>query len=206
MTSGRKTAGLLVAAILIAAAAPVFALESGGPSFVPGLLAQLSTDGWSTQETEALSAAASQLDWSGTQGGDPQVVALALELAKSQDQSLSATEEAQLGLQLAQSAVQMSAVGLDTHSEAAAALAAVRGVLAAIQAWRAGGSQGDLGELIRESVARAVRGQIQNNAGGQSAGRGQDSSGGAGQGPEGNGPPPWTPVSGGSAPPPGHGK
>jgi len=166
---------LLIAAGVLAASASLAQAQASGPAFVPGLLAQLAKDGWSAQATTALSNAAAELDWSGTQGANPSVVALALESGKSQDQGLQPAAEAQLALQLALhlalSTAQMQAAGLDSHETAAAALTAVQASLADIQAWFAGGRQGNLGEIIRTDVSRAVRHQMQLAAVSQPAGR-----------------------------------
>ncbi len=163
---------ILVAAVLVVAAAPMFAAQGEGPGFVQELLGQLAADGWSAQETQALSDAAASLDWSGSQGVNPQVVALALELAKSREQSLTGPGEAEIALQLALAAAQMKAVGFDDHAAASAALGGVQVALSSIQSWIAGGRQGNLGQIIRRSVAEAVHSQLNNPASSQFPGGG----------------------------------
>ena len=201
----RKGMTMTLAAMLLAVVGVTMArAQIGTPPFVPQMLSQLAKDGWTPQEINALDDAASRLDWSGTAGAGPDVVAMSLELAKSEDPQLSATDQAQLALQVALAADQMKSAGFEAHSVAIAALGAVRNVLAEIQGWMAGGRQGSLGQIIRNSVADAVRQQGRAMAGAQSAGRGPD-----GQGPAGPGVPSFvdTPASGGVPPlPPHHGR
>ena len=203
MIPKKKLIAVAVATLLLAGVCAVGSALTATHEFVPALLSQLAADGWSPQETQALGLAASGLDWSGVQGADPQVVALSLEMA-GRDQQLSAADEAQFALQLATSSAQLAAAGLDDHAQAAAALLAVRTVLSDIQGWIAGGRQGNLGQLIRHTVANAVRHQVQAAAGSQSAGQGPDSQDGQdhgqGQG-QGGGVGPITPA-GGTFPPP----
>ena len=170
----KKLMAVAVAALLLAGVCAVGSAQTATREFVPALLSQLAADGWSPQETQALGLAASGLDWSDAQGANPEVVALSLEMA-GRDQQLSAADEAQLALQLATSSAQLAAAGLDDHAQAAAALTAVRTVLSAIQGWIADGRQGNLGQLVRQTVANAVRHQVQAAAGSQSAGQGPDS-------------------------------
>ena len=171
MGPNKRWMALLIAAGVLAASASLAQAQTTGPAFVPELLAQLAKDGWNVQATTALSNAAAKLDWSGTLGANPSVVALALESGKSQDQGLQPTAEAQLALQIALSTTQMQAAGLDSHDTAAAALTAVQGSLSDIQAWFAGGRQGNLGEIIRTDVSQAVSHQVQLAAVSQPAGR-----------------------------------
>ncbi len=183
MRSWKDLAVMLAAVILVAGAVPAVSAQSGDPAVVPALVAQLAADGWSPQETQALSDAASGLDWSGTRGVNPQVVAIGLELAKSQDGSLTAGTQAELALQLALSTARLSAAGLDDHATAAAALAGVQAAISDIHTWIANGRQGNLGEIIRKNVAKAVHGQLHDAAMTQSAADGQGFDRGEGNAP-----------------------
>lgn len=147
----------------------------------------------------AFAQAAGQVDWSGTQASNAEGVALALTLQRRERLQLTATEQAQVALQLALMTAEMHAAGFDGHDTAVAAVVAARNTLGVIGAWLDGGRQGQLGDLIRNRIAQTVRTQVRMAATAQSAGRTEQAAGEPGL--QGNGPPSWAPVGGGNWPP-----
>jgi hypothetical protein len=200
-----KSCRMFIGAALIAAfGLPALWGQSPAPQAGPGaggqfasqLLAQLKDNGWAEQEVNAFAQAASQVDWSGTQASNAEGVALALTLQRRERLQLTATEQAQVALQLALMTAEMHAAGFNRHDTAVAAVGAARNALGMIGAWLAGGRQGQLGDLIRNRIAQTVRTQVLTAATAQSAGRGEEAEGEPGL--QGNGPPSWTPAGGGN--------
>ena len=173
---------LFLSAVLTAMTTVAAGAQAAEPAFVPALLTSLGNEGWSVQERNALANAAGQLDWSGVQGANAEAVALALSLQRRENLQLSATEQAQIALQLALMTAEMRAAGLDEHAAAVTAVSAVRNALGEIQAWMSGGRHGELGQIIRARISAAVRDQVQLAARSQSAGKGPDDREGVGQG------------------------
>lgn len=161
-----------IVALAVATSLPSFAQTvPGSPAFVGKLLVQLRQDGWSPAASQALAQAAEKLNWNGTNGADPEVVALALEFGAKQDSSLPATIQARLALELAVSSVEMEQAGMGQRSVAIAALNAVRYSMPDLQSAVAGHTPGTgVGDIIGKAVSTAVRNQIQASLGPQANG------------------------------------
>ena len=167
--SFNRTYGVIVLIIGLALMVgfPLWSQEQR-PEFVGELLGLLAEEGWTAEEVRAL--ATQDVDWGETKGADPEVVALGLKFANSEDEKteLGPMEQALLAIELAQAAIEMEAVGIGELTMARSALEGVRDILIDIQAFRSG--DGDLtgeqlGETIRtrmgERVSVAVRENVQ---------------------------------------------
>jgi hypothetical protein len=174
MTRMTLTAILVFTLAFAGAAAATAEAPASAQGFVPALVTSLEGEGWSLQERTELALAAGQLDWNGTQEADAEAVALALTLQDRERLQLSTREKAQEALQLALMTAEMRAAGFSDHDTAVAALSAVRDMQGEIKAWMAGGRHGELGQIIREQVAAAVRQQVRLAADTQGAGKGPD--------------------------------
>lgn len=179
---------ITTAALILTFGMPLFAQNAtvGEPQLVQAIVAQLEQNGFDRGQGTAIAQAATALNWSGTEGASPQVIALALEFAHHNDPSFTPTEQAQLALQVALAAAEMHAVGIDEHSTAVTALNAVRTMLRQMDQQRTRNqTQSEIQLRIRESVAEAVRTQLQNRAENalQNHGPGGEGAGSPGYGP-----------------------
>lgn len=127
------------------------------PTFVKNLSGLLRERGWSADDISRLVEAAKALDWEGTEGAEPEVVALALEFGKREEAGMEPPEQAQLALELALTAMEMESLGYKERTVARAALNGVRNILTDIRRWREGGREGNLGELVRNRLRNEVR-------------------------------------------------
>jgi len=152
---------LFVAALALAVGSPLWSQDGQQPEFVSELLSLLAQEGWTPEEVRAL--AAQDVAWEEAEGADPEVVALALELAKSEDAELEPMAQALMAVDLARAAMQMESLGIGELTIALTALEGVREILMDVQAFRSGELSGNLGESIRnrmqERVAGAARAQ-----------------------------------------------
>lgn len=178
---------VIPAALMLAFGLPLHAqnVQAGEPQLVQALVAQLEQNGFGTGEGTAIAQAATSLNWSGTEGASPQVIALALEFAHQNNPSITPGEQAQLALQVALAAAEMHAAGVDERSTAVVALNAVRTMLQEMQQLRTQNQTSEVGLTIRNSVANAVRTQLQNEAVNalRTHGPGRDGAGSPGFGP-----------------------
>jgi len=154
---------LFVLALVLIAGTPLWSQEPQRPEFVNELLALLQKEGWTAEELRAL--AAQNVPWEDAAGAEPEVVALALELARSEDQELEPMTQALMAIDLAQAAMEMESLGMGELTIAVTALQGVREILGDVRAFRLGEIEGNLGEAIRtrmrERVATAARAQAQ---------------------------------------------
>ncbi|MGQ9616416.1 MAG: hypothetical protein ACUVWJ_08455 [Spirochaetota bacterium] len=134
------------------------AQETGDKSsFIEELSGLLESRGWTDEKITQLVEATKSFDWRGTEGADPEVVALALELGKREEAGMGPLEQAQLALELALTAVEMESLGYQERTVARAALNGVRNILTDIRRWREGGREGNLGELVRNRLRNEIR-------------------------------------------------
>lgn len=167
----KRTIRAFIAALLVASLLPavVTAQEAEEQPFVAELARELQNADWDSEEIEELVAAAEQLDWEAVEGANPQAVALALQFGAEENSELSGPEQAQLALELAVAAAQMEAVGLDQLDIARAALNGARSAIGEIRTWKDGGREGNLGEIVRSTVAartRRILGKLSEPSGG----------------------------------------
>lgn len=134
-------------------------------AFVSRLAGELREQGWSSEALEELVAAATQLGWQGTEQAPAEVVALALSYSSEAEDEISGLEQAQLALELAQTAIAMQDAGLDERRVAVAALEGTRSMLAQIQQWQRGEGSEEFGLRIRSTVREAVLAQVRASAG-----------------------------------------
>lgn len=154
---------LFVLALVLIAGTPLWSQEPQRPEFVNELLVLLQREGWTAGELRAL--AAQNVPWEDAAGAEPEVVALALELARSEDQELEPMTQALMAIDLARAAMEMESLGMGELTIAVTALQGVREILGDVRAFRLGEIEGNLGEAIRtrmrERVATAARAQAQ---------------------------------------------
>jgi len=143
--------------------AGLWAQEGDRPGFVEELLSLLQSEGWTVEELRAL--AGQGVPWEEAEGANPEVVALALQLARSEDEELEPMVQALMAIDLARAAIEMENLGIGELTIALSALEGVREILTDIQAFRSGGLEGNLGEAIRTRmrgwVTAAAREQTQ---------------------------------------------
>ncbi|MFW6139320.1 MAG: hypothetical protein ACOC7U_09115 [Spirochaetota bacterium] len=147
----------VVVVFMLGAVTVTLGQQEENPPFIEELSALLSEKGWSEQEVNNLVEAAQELEgWEDAEEADPEVVALALELGKNEDQQMEPLEQAQLALNLALTAVEMNQLGYNERAVARAALNGARDTIAEIQTWKSEGKPGSLGELVRENVRSRI--------------------------------------------------
>jgi hypothetical protein len=151
---------LIVSTLFLIASLSLVAQEAEEqPEFVTELTQLLEREGWSGDEVAELATRARELDWESAKNADPQAVALALELTRSEDDELEGPEQARLALELAAQSTEMRELGFDDMSVARTALRATQRTLSQIQEWKESGQEGNLGQMIRNQVSDAVRSQ-----------------------------------------------
>lgn len=127
--------------------------EEDQSEFVNQLIVLLQDEGWTAGEVRDL--VSQEVDWEHAEGANPDVVALGLQYARSENEKmeLEPMEQALLAIELAQATIEMEAVGIGELSIAMTALDGVRDILTDIQAFRSGELTGkELGETIRTTM------------------------------------------------------
>jgi len=152
-----RTYGIIVLVIGLAlmVGSPLWSQEGEQSEFVSELMVGLLQEGWTAEEVRTL--VAQDVDWEQAQGANSDVVALALQFAKSKDEEMEPMEQALLAIELALAAIEMEAVGIGEVSIAITALEGVRDILTDIWAFRSGElDEGNLGDVIRTKMGEQV--------------------------------------------------
>jgi len=148
---------ILALSLALLAGAPAWSQEQEQkPEFVSELLALLAEEGWTAEQVRAL--ATQNADWEKAEGADPEVAALALELAVSEDGEMEPMEQALLAISVAEAAIQMEAMGIGEMAIALAALEGVRDILNDVKSFRDGeiATGKELAERIRNRMGQKV--------------------------------------------------
>lgn len=147
---------VLVIGLALMVGFPLWSQVEERPEFASDLLDLLVDGGWTPEQLREL--AAQDVDWKQAEGADPEVVAMALQFARNEDEEMEPMEEALLAIELALAATEMEAVGIGKLTIAITALEGVRDILTDIQAFRSGDLMGkELGETIRTRMRERVR-------------------------------------------------
>jgi len=149
---------ILTLGLVILAIAPLWSQEQEQkPDFVAELLELLAEEGWSAAQVQAL--ATQNVDWERADGADPEVVALALEFAVSEDEAMGPMEQALLAITVAEAAIEMEAIGIGEMTIALTALEGVRDILAEVKAFRE--SEGEMtGQQLAEHIRHRIGEQV----------------------------------------------
>jgi hypothetical protein len=158
-----RRAALLIAALLfLAAAVPGRAQEQDvEDSFVRALLRYMEAEGWETSETGILSRYLHTYRWEKLAQVDPEVVGLAMELTRRQQEQIGGEDSARLAYQLALMAREMQTLGFEPQQITRAAVNGVRAVLVHQQRIRLGETAYDLPEAIKQCLSEQIRLQDQ---------------------------------------------
>lgn len=142
----------LIVLLVVLAMVPVvaFAQDTGGEAFVLELSAKLAELGWDDDALTGFKEAAAEMDWSGAQNADPELLASALEFGMSDD-ALTARERAQIAHALTQWATEMTRLGYNQRDVAEAAMQATRSAAGAVTQLRS-----EAGDLVRERLRDRV--------------------------------------------------
>lgn len=183
--------------ILIAVAIGLFfggfamaqAQESGGdenfPLFVREMLQQLEREGWTEEKIAEFRFAARNRDWEEAEGAEPEVVAMALQLANQDREQLEGAENADLALELALMARTMERSGFDEREIARASFEGTREVVQHMERIREEAGTGDMTQMqsmMREQMRDRLDKAMENRS--RASGRAEKAKGsGAGAGP-----------------------
>ena len=158
----RRGALLITALLFLAAAVPGRAQEQDVEDpFVRALLRYMEAEGWETSETGMLSRYLYTYRWEKLAQVNPEVVGLALELTRRQQEQLRAEDSARLAYQLALMAREMQTLGFEPQQITRAAVNGVRALLVHQQRIRPGETAAGLPEAIKECLSEQIRLQDQ---------------------------------------------
>src|SRR6056297_1697010 len=87
--------------------------EEGLPQFVREMLEQLEQEGWTEEQIAEFRNAARTRNWEEADGAEPEVLAMALQLANQEREQLEGAENADLALELAMMARTMERSGFE---------------------------------------------------------------------------------------------
>lgn len=141
--------------------------QQSADQFFQQLQMNLQERGWNEEEIANFTDAARQLEWKQARLADPEVVALALHYTRQQDRdedNPAGLERAQMALQTALTAREMELAGFNEREIARTTLESTREMLGVIREWRAGPREENLGNMLRERVAKRIREKARNHA------------------------------------------
>ena len=163
-----KKSVLLITILLCVAGITSLAAQAGSdsPQFVHDMIQHLQQYGWTeTQITQFRVAAMEQQmeqNWDKVEGGDPQIVAMALRLANQDREQLQGAENADLALELAHMARSMERLGFQQREIAKTTFEGTRDIVQNMQQMRAqiqvnaDNGTGDM-TRIRERIRERIR-------------------------------------------------
>lgn len=135
--------------------------EDGMPQLVRETVEQLKQQGWTEEELERFRTAARSRNWEDAEGADPEVVAMALQLANQDREQLEGAENADLALELATVARNMERSGYEKQEIARTAFDGTRDVVQNMERIRERARNGEDGNGIDKTQLRErVRSQI----------------------------------------------
>ncbi|MDZ7794514.1 MAG: hypothetical protein U5P10_12730 [Spirochaetia bacterium] len=103
--------------------------DEGLPQVVREMLEQLEQEGWTEEQIAEFAEAAGERDWEEAEGAEPEVVAMALQLANQDREQLEGAENADLALELAVMAGSMERSGFEQREIARASFEGTRDVV-----------------------------------------------------------------------------
>ena len=138
-----------------------FAQETEGDGFVLELSAQLAALGWDDDLLTEFKEAAEELDWSGAENADPELLAWAFDSGMPDD-ALTAPEQAHVALVLAERTGELKRLGYAQRDIAEAALEATRAAAQTMIATQLRNETGDteLRLMIQARLNEAIEEQI----------------------------------------------
>ena len=149
--------GMIVLALAALLVAPAFARGSQEVDFLTEFEAALEDEGLSEEDAQAVAEAARSHDWSDAKASDPELIAAGIARAREEGAQLTPEETAELGLELAESAVALREEGYESSEVAQATLQAVSRLQEQIRTWHDGDGEEPLGEIVRNTVSEAAR-------------------------------------------------
>jgi hypothetical protein len=150
--------GIIVTAVLLALAAPVFAGGAQEVDFLAEFEEALRSEGVSEEEAQAVAEAARQHDWTEADAADPAVIAEAVAKVEKEGTDLTPEEIATLAHELGKNAEELEKEEGYTRSEVAqATLQAVEQMQEQIRTWHDGDQEEPLGETVRNTVSETAR-------------------------------------------------
>jgi len=137
--------------------------DEGLPQVVREMLQQLEQEGWTEEQIAEFRDAARNRDWEETEGAEPEVLAMALQLANQDREQLEAAENADLALELAVMARTMERSGFDQREIARASFEGTREVKRNLKRIREEVGTGDMTQMqsmmrdqIRDRLDKAM--------------------------------------------------
>jgi len=137
--------------------------DDGLPQVVREMLQQLEQEGWTEEQIAEFRDAARNRDWEETEGAEPEVLAMALQLANQDREQLEAAENADLALELAVMARTMERSGFDQREIARASFEGTREVKRNLKRIREEVGTGDMTQMqsmmrdqIRDRLDKAM--------------------------------------------------
>ena len=125
----RITVTIFVLLFVFSGLAAAQETEQDTPGFVREVLRELEERGWTEERLEELRTAAEERTWEEAEGSEPEVVAMALELANQDREKLEGAENADLALELARMAGTMERSGFEDREIARATFDGTRDVV-----------------------------------------------------------------------------
>lgn len=153
--------------------------EDQMPQVVRETLELLRQEGWSEEQLEDFEAAAEERDWEDAEGAEPEVVAMALQLANQERAELDGAENAELALELAAMARNMERSGFGKNEISRAAFEGTRNAVRDMQRIRAEAGEGDeeaAGEEIQERVRQEIHKRMNDAMDTQARAKGRENS------------------------------
>jgi len=159
--------------------------NEGLPQVVREMLQQLEQEGWTEEQISDFRNAARDRNWKEAEGAEPEVLAMALQLANQDREQLEAAENADLALELAMMARTMERSGFDQREIARASFEGTREVKRNIERIREETGTGDMTQMqsmMREQIRTQLDKAMENRS--RASGRAEKAKGsGAGAGP-----------------------
>jgi len=159
--------------------------DEGVPQFVREMLQQLEQQGWTQGELVQLRNAARNRNWQEAEGAEPELVAMALQLANQDREQLAGSENADLALELAVMASTMERSGFDEREIARASFEGTRNVVQNMERIREEVGTGDMTQvqtMMREQIRDRLDNAMKNRS--RASGRAEKAKGaGTGAGP-----------------------
>ena len=149
--------GIGVLLVLAAIGSPVLARGVSEVDFLAEFEQALGERGFTAEEAAAIAEAARSLDWSDGRRADPGVVADAVARSRDEGSNLKPDKQALLAQKLAESSVRLRVEGYEPSDVSVATVEAVSVLRDQINDWKASGSEEELGQIVRTTVASVAR-------------------------------------------------
>ena len=131
--------------------------QEGLPGIVADVVSQLREEGWSESEIEDFESAAGKLDWEESEGAEPGLVTIALQLSYEGREQLEGHENAALALEIARMAAAMNRFGFEGVDIARTALEGTRDVVQNIDRVREEGIRKSMRKRFGAALERRSR-------------------------------------------------